>query len=399
MSSERRKIVFLGTHGQYNIGDELLLETFLWQLGPEHRYAVNTYDKAFTGAQLDGRYDVELIDTAGDRRAFLGHLRRCDALCFGGGSIIKELYKSTGRHRYATLLMILATVTFANLIGRKPIAMFNIGVGPITKRGGRLLARSILSQVDLLTVRDARSYETCMAIGLSPESVLLATDAVFSADEEWLLGSPNDGSAGIERGDVAAGDAVVKVAINLNRDIENPDNWELFLERLAEGLLALHAQQPIELHALPMQTGFKEHDDAEVLGQFADRVPGIVMHRHQLSTHGDAARLIADCDVLLSERLHAIVMASIIGVPSFALAYDVKVVELAAMLGIEAHSIDINHPFPADAISSGLGALIADRVALGEQVRDRSAELRVEARANFVAAREWASGTSGAAST
>lgn len=397
MSSERRKIVFLGTHGQYNIGDELLLETFLWQLGPEHRYAVNTYDKAFTSAQLSDRYDIELIDTAGDRRAFLGHLRSCDALCFGGGSIIKELYKSTGRHRYSTLLMILATVTFANLIGRKPIAMFNVGVGPITKRGGRLLARAILSQVDLLSVRDARSHVTCMRIGLSPDSVHLATDAVFSADEEWLLGAPDDDATDID-GEAAA-HGVVKVAINLNRDIENPDNWELFLERLAEGLLALHAQQPIELHALPMQTGFKEHDDAQVLAEFADRVPGIVMHRHQLSTHGDAARLIAGCDVLLSERLHAIVMASIIGVPSFALAYDVKVVELAAMLGIEKHSIDINHPFPADEVSNGLGALIADRTAIGAQVRERSAELRVEARANFEAAREWASGKSGSSST
>ena len=53
----------LGTHGQYNIGDELLLETFLARFGDQHHYVVNTYDPAFTGAQLAGRYDVELIDT------------------------------------------------------------------------------------------------------------------------------------------------------------------------------------------------------------------------------------------------------------------------------------------------------------------------------------------------
>ena len=84
------KIVFLGTHGQHNIGDELLLETFLHQLGPDHRYVINTYDAHATSTQLAGRYDAELIDTAGDRLALLRHLMGADAVVFGGGSIIKE---------------------------------------------------------------------------------------------------------------------------------------------------------------------------------------------------------------------------------------------------------------------------------------------------------------------
>ncbi len=110
---------------------------------------------------------------------------RCDRLCFGGGSIIKELYASTGRNRYSTLLMILAIVTFTRWIARKPIAMFNIGVGPLRSKGGHRLAKLILSQVDEVTVRDEKSLATCRALGLEP---LRATDAVFSADPDWLLG-------------------------------------------------------------------------------------------------------------------------------------------------------------------------------------------------------------------
>ncbi len=313
----------------------------------------------------------------------LRELRRCDRLCFGGGSIIKELYASTGRNRYSTLLMILAIVTFTRWIARKPIAMFNIGVGPLRSKGGHRIAKLILSQVDELTVRDEKSLATCQKLGLH---ALRATDAVFSADPGWLLGA-DAGNA------EPAGSGALRVALNLNYDIENPDNWELFLERLAAALEQVHAVQPIEVHALPMQIGFKHHDDGEILREFAARVPGITMHHHELRTHSDAARLIRSCDLLVSERLHAIVMASILGVPSYVLAYDVKVRELAAMLDLTGWMTDINEPFAAAELGAALGALLQQHSTVATAVRDRSAVLGAEARRNFEAARAWVGGT------
>lgn len=376
-----RRVVFLGTHGQYNIGDELLLDTFLSQLGPEHEYVVNSYDPDYTRAQVAGRFTVRVIDTARDRAALLRELVRCDVLCFGGGSIIKELYASTGRNRYSTMLMILAIVTFTHRIARKPIAMLNIGVGPVATPRGLKLARMILSQVDQLTVRDERSLATCMSIGVEP---VLATDAVFSASRAMLLGEGPEPEA-----PSAVPGRPARVALSLNYDIENPDNWELFLSTLALALEQVHSAHPIELHALPMQAGFKDHDDAEVLDAFAARVPSITMVRHELPLHSDAARLIASCDLLVAERLHAIVMASILGVPSFVLAYDVKVRELATILGIEEWSVDINKPFDAADVGSRITQLLDRRNAVAEELLHCSAELGAAARTNFETARKW----------
>lgn len=382
MTTTARRVVFLGTHGQYNIGDELLLETFLTQLGPQHRYVVNSYDPAFTRAQLAGRFRVTVIDTAAERGRLLRALRSCDVLCFGGGSIVKELYASTGRHRYSTLLMILAIVTFTRLIARKPIAMLNVGVGPVRSPGGRRLARLILSQVDELTVRDRRSLELCRDIGVAARAV---TDAVFSVDAGSLVGDapPPARPPGTP----------VRVALNLNFDVENPANWESFLSGLAHALTVLHARQPIEVHALPMQTGFKEHDDAEVLAGFASRIPSIPVVRHDLRSPGDVAELIRGCHVVVSERLHAIVLASILGVPPFALVYDQKVAELAAMLGIERWSIDINSPFDADALADRLTGFVRDRAEIAREVEQVSGELRDRAQGEFARARRWIVGT------
>lgn len=383
MSRTGRRIVFLGTHGQYNIGDELLLDTFLTQLGPEHHYVVNSYDPAFTRAQLAGRFDVTVIDTARDRGRLLRELLRCDRVVFGGGSIVKELYASTGRHRYATLLMILAIVTFARVV-RKPVAMLNVGVGPLPSSGGLRLARLVLSQVDLLTVRDERSVLTGRRVGARP---VHATDAVFSVDRDFLLGpdpAPDVATSG-EGDDVPR----LRVALNLNYDIENPDAWEPFLADLAVCLGRLDERYPLELHALPMQAGFKEHHDAGVLADFAGRLPGIPFVRHDLASHQDAARLIARCDVVVSERLHAIVMASVLGVPTFVLAYDVKVRELARTLDIEAWCVDINEPLDVDDVVARLAALVDDRAAVSQRLADRAAELHRQAATDFEAARAW----------
>lgn len=378
MTTRPRRIVFLGTHGQYNIGDELLLDTFLTQLGPENTYVVNSYDPDFTRRQVAGRFAVRVIDTARDRVALLRALLGCDVLVFGGGSIIKELYASTGRNPYSTLLMILAIVTFTRRIARKPIAMLNVGVGPLLTPRGLKIARMILRQVDQLTVRDERSLVTCRSVGIEP---VLATDAVFSASRETLLGGGE-----VVRPD---GDGPLRVALSLNFDIENPDSWEGFLSSLAEALEAVHRVRPIELHALPMQAGFKAHDDAEVLEEFAARVPSIPMVRHELPLHSDAARLIAGCDLLVAERLHAIVMASILGVPSYVLSYDVKVRELAAILGIEEWSVDINEPFDGTEVGDRIVRLIGQREDVAAGLLARSAELGAAAQSNFAAAREW----------
>ena len=380
MTAPARRIVFLGTHGQYNIGDELLLETFLTQLGPQHRYLVNSYDPDFTRSQLRPRFDVRVIDTGADRLQLLRALRGADLLVFGGGSIIKELYASTGRNPYSTLAMILGVVTFARRIARKPVAMLNIGVGPLRTRTGLWLARRILSQVDLITVRDQKSFDTCREIGID---ATLVPDAVFSTDEEFLLRPADDTPA-------PRSDGALRVALNLNFDIENPEAWEPFLDRLAAALESVHARHPIEVHSLPMQIGFKDHDDVEVLDALAGRLASVPFVRHEPRTHVEAARLIRDSDVLVSERLHAIVMASLLGVPSFVLAYDVKVRELAKTLGLTEWTVDINEPFEASALADGLVDLIERREAVGAAVGARSAELRTAARDSFARAQGWA---------
>lgn len=386
-----KTIVFLGTHGQYNIGDELLLETFLSQLGEGNRYLVNSYAPEFTAAHLRPRFQAEVFHTTGERRRFLRALLRCDLLFFGGGSIIKELYASVGRNRYATLLMVLATVTFANQIARKPIVMSNIGVGPIETRLGRWLAGWTLRQVDVLSVRDERSRRTCLQLGLAPDRVQCVPDAVFVNPPEVFGVAHPDSCRGHHRCPrPTALDAAthvirppLRVALNLNYDIENPANWETFLTNLSDALQIVHSRRRIEIHAVPMQSCFKAENDWKVLSEFRARIPEIAMTLHRPETHREAARIIADCDMLIAERLHALVMAAILGVPCIALMYDVKVRALVAGLDIEPYAVDINRPFDPDDLAGRIEALCRDAAAARSHLLARSAALRRELEGYF----------------
>lgn len=384
----KKKILFLGTHGQYNIGDELLLETFLTQLGADHQYIVNSYDPAFTCAQLKSRFDVTTFHTTRQLPHFARYLATSDLLFFGGGSIIKELYASVGRNPYSTLGMILGTVLFAKRLAGKPVVMSNIGVGPITTPTGRRLAKAILDCVDVLSVRDDTSLETCLSLGLSSQKVRRVPDAVFANPCEALLSSPENDMWHTTKthmdgwGD-GSGGGRLQVALNLNYDIENRAAWEPFLTQLAAALVQWNAQTPLTIHALPMQSKFKANDDLSVLKAFRARVPEVPMVLHDPETAQEAAALIDACDIVVAERLHTLVLSAILGKPFFGLIYDIKVKELIRYLGMLDHALDINQPFTAAALLAGFHAVHAQRREIGRQVSARANALRAELNVYF----------------
>ena len=387
MANTRRRIVVLGTHGQYNIGDELLLATFLRQFGQQNSYVVNTYDPADTAARIGDDYSVRMIDTAGDRFQLLRYLHKADALVFAGGSILKELSAATGRNRYSTLLMILGVVTFARWVTRTPMAMLNIGVGPIRTRAGRRLAGLILAQVQLVAVRDETSAALCERIGVR-RPVISGADAVFSADPQWLIGDETAAAAPRKEGEP------LRIGLSLNHDIDAPENWDHFLSSLATALGSLASEQPIELHALPMQSRGKEHDDATVLREFAQRIPEITVTHHSLDDHHEVARVIAQCDIVVAERLHALITSAVLGVPIVPLAYDVKVRALATALGLDRATVDMGSRVDASDISQAIGEVLDDREKAQRLLATHTARLAAQSSAGFDRARAFLAGRS-----
>jgi polysaccharide pyruvyl transferase WcaK-like protein len=168
----------------------------------------------------------------------------------------------------------------------------------------------------------------------------------------------------------------LKIALNLNYNIENPANWDTFIDNLARSLRDFQRQQPLEIHALPMQMGFKDHDDLQILTAFRSKIEGIDLILHQSKTPQEIGQIIAACDVVVAERLHTLIIAAILHKPSLALMYDVKVRELVNLLEIDDFAIDINHPFDPATLTQQLLALTAQQQLLIAHLQLRTSELR-----------------------
>ncbi|MCH9731010.1 MAG: polysaccharide pyruvyl transferase family protein [Actinomycetia bacterium] len=376
---ERRRVLFLGTHGQANVGDELLLDTFLTELGPGNTYAVNSYEPAATTTQLADRFDVTVFDTGSDHLGLLRNLLRCNVVVFGGGNILKELYRSVGRWKYSTLTMVLAVVLLARLTG-KPVLMANVGIGPVESAPGRLLVRVILRLVWLISVRDEGSYRLAVSVGGAGHKLLLVPDAVWVRDPDSLRGAPDRE----QRGD----DGTLRIALNLNKDVDVADEWERFLDRLVAALGEVADARPVEFHALPMQCGFKSGTDLEILEEVLGRLDAPVCI-HAPADHHEVASIIAGCDLVVSERLHAIILSVVIGCPVVALPYDVKVRELASQLGIEERSFDVSADLDPGALAAAILRAVDDSGAERDRMAALAAAKRHDAASGFAALRSW----------
>lgn len=155
------------------------------------------------------------------------------------------------------------------------------------------------------------------------------------------------------------------------------------MQSLAGSLKQIHAETPLEIHALPMQSKFKANDDLSVLKEFSKRIPEISFILHDPQTAQEAAQIISGVDLVLAERLHTLVISSILGKPFYGLVYDVKVQELVDYLGMEEHSRNINEHFCAEDLTKDIRSVFTDYEKISIHLTERSTNLRMKLGAYF----------------
>lgn len=352
-------ILLLGTHGQFNQGDELLLETFLHNLSDiNHKIYVNSYTPRETASDF-GNFNIQTFHTRKDKLSLLAYLLQSRALIFAGGSVIKELNAAYGGQPYATLKIIDTITRAAKALG-KPIIFANIGIGPLETDEGQRLGRQILERANLVGVRDIESVRYAQALGLK-EKVLHVPDAAFSLDRSYFID---------EAPTRVSQESVRQIAINVTRNISQPSNWGYFFGELAESIIKLAAMYPdAKLVGVAMQ----EHESAndyELLSELNAKLQdaGVHIQIPRLRTITEVAQIINESDLLIAEKLHAIILSAILHKPFVGLEYDVKVKGVCKDLGMDKYSVDICSKFPHDAIFKAAVDVLKKRQSIKEEL-------------------------------
>lgn len=352
------KVFLIGSFGQNNYGDDLLLDVFLSQFGPVAETIFVNSDEPHKTQALYNKFPLQVVRTGGSKFKILKTLRQCDLVIFAGGNILKELHAAYGGKPYSTLIRIWLIVTYAKLL-RKKVIMASIGVGPLKTKWGLKLTKKILQKTDIIAVRDSVSVKYLHSIGIKKPFSLIS-DAVFSDPAALAMPHNNPILPGSQSGQT------IKIGINICRNIDNPANWPSFFRALSEALRELNQKIPnIEYVGLPMQYDTISSNDYLELHKLAkvliQKDPLINFSLTKPDNYKELVELINGVDIVVAERLHSLITATILHKPFVALSYDDKVEGYITDLGVEMPVIDISKPVSARDIENSIAQVIKDR--------------------------------------
>lgn len=167
------RVLISGYYGFGNLGDELILRAILndvRSVDPEGEITVLSVDPMRTAE----RFAVRAVHRTSPLD-LVWSLRRCDLFISGGGTLLQDATSRRSLWYYLTILAL------AQRMGKRTM-IYSQGVGPLLYPMDRRLTRRVLENVDAITLRDEESRKALEEIGLK-HSVIVTADPVLSLVE------------------------------------------------------------------------------------------------------------------------------------------------------------------------------------------------------------------------
>lgn len=298
------KIVISGYYGFANAGDEAMLAAIV--------KALRSTETTVELTVLSGDPEV----TAARHRVSSIHrfnlfeickaLNGCDLLLSGGGSLLQDVTSKRSLLYYLSILAL-------GLCLKKKVMLFGQGIGPIRCGWLRRLTKLICSRVSLITVRDQDSLYELRRLGIPAAKVQLTADAVLTLPQEGSeQGRELLDSFGVPRD---------KLLIALSvRKWQEDDRYLLELAKAADQLAA---QCDAHIVLLPLQYPV-DVEPCKRLQHFMDYQTASTVLAVDCSTE-QFLSLMANFDLLIGMRLHALIFAAVMELPFVAVSYDPKI--------------------------------------------------------------------------
>ena len=309
------KVLVSGYLGQGNLGDEAIFSGLARGLAARGHTV-----RALSGSPAETRaaHGVPAWHRLRDLPWALG---RADAVVSGGGGLLQDATSTR------SLLYYLGVIRAARATGAR-VVVFGQSIGPLSARGRRAVLAALAGLP--VAVRDAPSQRLLAEGGI---------DAPRFADAALALPLKRSRRVGgvllVPRADVAGARAG--------------------LEAVARDAIA--AGRPVGV--VPLQSGADEEDADAIVAA----VPG-VERRHADSADRALARC-AEADLVVSARLHGLILAARAGVAHVGVAYDPKVAGFLAESGGAAAPV----PVDADALRRLAATAASPGPELGESLR------------------------------
>ncbi|WP_301860142.1 polysaccharide pyruvyl transferase CsaB [uncultured Megasphaera sp.] len=304
------KVVISGYYGFANAGDEAMLA-------------------AIVGSLRDSIPDVDITVITGNCKMTQKHhrvktvyrlnffaiaaaIRRCDILISGGGSLLQNVTSSRSLYYYLSIMRIA-------MFFHKPVMLYAQGIGPVRGEQARRAVRNVLQKVAVIGVRDAESKAELASLGVTKPPVHVTADAVLSMH-------PGDDRLGRELlKEAGISDTQKHIGIAVR-------NWQgltSYKQAIAEAADILQNEEGARIIFIPMQYPADVTAGEEIASLMKSKA---VVLRRSYDTEEFMA-LMGCMDVVIANRLHALIFASLMEVPVTAISYDPKIDSFIRLIG------------------------------------------------------------------
>ena len=348
----RRKynVVMSGYYGFCNTGDDAILESIcrgVRAVSDEVELTVLSKDPELTRKQ----YGLKAVP----RFNFLNvisALKKSDVLLSGGGSLLQDTTSTR------SLVYYLSVMRLAKWMG-KPVMLFANGIGPVRKPGNRRRVCKAVEEASIVTLRDHSSAEELREMGVRRADLTVTADPVFQLESADRARAKELISAC----GLPGGKPFVAVSVR---------DWEAakaFPERLAKLCDHLRRTHGLEVLFLLMQPGVDRGMTGAVRAAMEE--PSYLLE--EPCAPREMMAVLGQAKLCLAMRLHTLIFAARMAVPTLGLVYDPKVESFLAELELPcAGNVE---SFDADRAILESNKLLDEYEMILEKLREKSAQM------------------------
>ena len=316
-----KSVLLLGSYGQSNLGDDVLMWNFL-QLLKDKGFTIiyanaNTTElipepikKDFPELKIISTYETSVFD-------YVQLIRQVDCVVYGGGTLYKELYGSTGRGKYSVIVRMMGFNTLARVFGT-PLYHLNIGIGSLKSSLGRWITKRAIMAATHTIFRDRKSYDYAhKALDIPKNKITKSTDGLFLNhiwEKPW-----HEAEIKVDRRKYEN-----VVGVNVLSDIPDWIDRDKYIQTMQTFVGELLAAGNFVL-LVPFQHAFNPRSDKvfmedifakELRDEACDLLPQVPID--------EISSVLRECDVFVGMRFHALLLSLVNQVPFVAVAYDTK---------------------------------------------------------------------------
>ncbi len=257
---------------------------------------------------------------------------------------------------------------------KKPLLFFTQSLGPFNKHRNRKFIKQIFNNAFLIFLRDNRSKDNLISIGVKKRKCHVTADAAFALSDKSRIEKAKVTDVNFIKPSIA-------ISVRDWRKFEKSDS-ELgmanYLDAVKETCIYLSKKYDARITFLSTCQGIEEYwaDDSKIAREVFNMIPGEYRESIDIvNCHHSPEQLmheLTNYDFVISTRLHMSIMSLNVGVPVIPIAYEFKTKELFIRLGQEKYINDIE-----DISSDGLVKTIDSFI---EEINSNKTELfnRVE---------------------